>query len=129
MNSLSRRRVATFVADELANGESVRRLAKVLAAYLAETHQTRAAALLILDIESALLERHHHLAADVVSAREISAELRGGLIKKLKLATRAETVELLEEIDPGLIGGVIVRTPDAELDASIRRKLIKLRQI
>jgi F0F1-type ATP synthase delta subunit len=129
MNATSRRRVARFVADQLADGEPAARLAQVLAAYLVENRQTRLADLLIRDIETALLSRHKHLAADVVAARKLSSLVRQDLVNMLKAATNAATVELVENEDPALLGGIIVRTPEAELDASLRTKLTKLRSI
>ena len=47
----------------------------------------------------------------------------------LKLETGAKTVELSERIDGDLLGGVIVRTPEAEMDASLKKKLTRLRAI
>jgi F0F1-type ATP synthase delta subunit len=38
-------------------------------------------------------------------------------------------VDLSESIDRSLIGGLIARTPDAQLDASVRTKLKQLATI
>lgn len=129
MSPISRRRVAQFVADQLAAGESVARVARVLAAWLVDSRQTRTIEMLLLDIESELLRRHGHLTADVVSARELSADTRTNLINELKKLTSAKTVEILPKTDSSLLGGMIVRTPDAEMDASLRTKLSKLRAV
>ena len=42
---------------------------------------------------------------------------------------RVKTVELVERIDPEMVGGVIVRMADMELDGSVRTKLRSLRSI
>ena len=129
MQGLSRRRIAKFVADQMASGESTARVAKVLAAYLVENRATRLADILLRDIESALLDRHQHLAADVVSSRKLDAQTLGYLRAMLVRETSAQTAEILEQVDPSLIGGVIIRTPDSEMDASLKTKLMKLRAI
>jgi F-type H+-transporting ATPase subunit delta len=125
----SRRRVAKFVADQLASGESVADVAKVLAAYSVAGGQIRSTDLLLRDIETALLRDYGHLCADVVSARQLSSETRNELAKMLKHETNAKTTELIETIDENLIGGLVVRTPEAELDASLKTKLTRLRAI
>ena len=129
MQNPSRRRVAKFVADQLADGESPARLARVLAAYLASSKQLWAVELILRDIESALLRSHKFLAADVTSARRLSRETLDELVKMLKSETGAQKVELIENINSDLVGGVVVRTPEAELDASLLNKLRKLRTV
>lgn len=129
MHNPSRRQVAKFIAQQLANGESPARVAKVLAAYLSENNQTRNWELLLRDIETALLNEHKFLAADVISARKLSAESLDNLREMLLKETGAKKVEIIPEIDEKLVGGVIVRTPEAEMDASLRAKLTKLRAI
>jgi len=129
MHNPSRRCVAKFIADQLAAGESPRRVAKVLAAYLTETNQKRLAGLLLRDIRSALLHQHRHLAAGVTSARKLDPQILTDLRTMLLKETNAKTAEIVERVKPSLIGGIIVRTPDAEMDASLRAKLQKLRAI
>ncbi len=129
MQNPSRRRVAKFVADQLAAGESPARIARVLAAYLVSSKQLWAQELILRDIESALLQGHKFLAADVTSARRLSRETLGELVKMLKSETGATQVELIENINSDLVGGVVVRTPEAELDATLLNKLRKLRTV
>ncbi|MCL2451337.1 F0F1 ATP synthase subunit delta [Candidatus Saccharibacteria bacterium] len=129
MQNPSRRRIAKFIADQLMSGESVQRVAKVLAAWLVESRQTRTSELVLRDIETALLNDHKFLAADVSSARELSHETIASLREMLAAETGAQKVEIIPQVDENLVGGVIVRTPDAEMDASLRTKLRKLRAI
>lgn len=129
MNSTSRRRVAKFVATQLINGESSSRVAKVLAAYLVSNREKRQIELVIRDIESELLKSHSYLSANVSSAHKLTSEARESLIEMLKNETGAEMVELSEELDESLIGGVIVRTPEAEMDSSVKSKLTRLKAI
>lgn len=125
----SRRKIAQFLADALANGESPKRVAKVLISYLAESKQLRMVELYMRDIQTELANRHGHVAAEVISARKLSSDVRQNLIKLVRDETDAKTVELMETIDEELIGGVLLRTPDAEMDNSVAKTLTKLRSI
>ncbi len=129
MNSTSRRRIATFIAAQLVAGESPKRIAKVLAAYLSSNHQMRQSGLIIRDIETELANNYRHLSVDIASARALTTETRDILVAMLKAETGAKTVELSERVDGNLLGGVVVRTPEAEMDASLKKKLTRLRAI
>lgn len=129
MNPTSRRLVAKFIARQLANGESPARVAKVLAAYLVSNRQTRQCELIIRDIETELLDKYGHLSARVSSARKLDDAARKKMIAVLKTYTGAQTVELDETVDQNLLGGVIVSTPEAEMDASLRKKITRLKAI
>jgi F0F1-type ATP synthase delta subunit len=129
MHNPSRRRVAKFIARELANGESTARVAKILAAYLYENRELRNWELLLRDIETSLLNDHKYLAAEVLSARKLSHETIDNLREMLMKETGAKKIEILPETDENLIGGVVIRTPESEMDSSLRAKLTKLRAI
>lgn len=129
MSPTSRRRIAKFIAAQLVSGESPKRIARALAAYLSSNHQIRQSGLIVRDIEAELISSHSHLSADIVSARALTTETRDILIKMLKAKTGATTVELSEQVDSNLLGGVVVRTPEAEMDASLRKKLTRLKAI
>ena len=129
MNSTSRRRIAKFIAAQLVAGESPKRIARVLAAYLSSNHQMRQSNLIIRDIETELVKNYQHLSVDITSARALTTETRDVLVDMLKAETGAKTVELSERVDGDLLGGVIVRTPEAEMDASLKKKLTRLRAV
>jgi F0F1-type ATP synthase delta subunit len=76
-----------------------------------------------------LLQRYNHLTAAVASARKLSTEIKQLLSQDLKRRTHANEVEFIERIEPELIGGLVVTTPGAEMDSSVRTKLERLRQI
>jgi len=129
MQNPSRRQVAKYLAEKLAAGESPKRIAKILAAWLTESKQTRTAELILRDIESALFHDYKFLVANVVSARKLSRESLRNLREMLLIETDAKTAEIIEQIDSKLIGGVVIRTPESEMDASSHTKLQKLRTI
>jgi len=82
--------------------------------------------LIINDIAHELYAQSSHLLVDVTSARKLTDAVRAELKRTLLAATNARRVELAEHVDPTLLGGLVARTPDAELDASVRTKLKQL---
>ncbi len=62
----------------------------------------------------------------VVSAVELSKELQAKVQATLEKLT-GKTVELTTSVDPSIIGGVIAKVGDLELDGSIRTQLASLK--
>ncbi len=60
-------------------------------------------------------------------ASRLSAEERAGLTATLGRRT-GKTVELSEEVDPDLIGGIVLRLGDTIIDGSVAGQLRRLRQ-
>lgn len=67
------------------------------------------------------------LTAVVTSAVGLDDTIRSEIMKIVKDSSNAE-VELVEKADKDLIGGLILRIGDKQIDASIQRKLINLRR-
>jgi len=63
--------------------------------------------------------------ARVVSASALTTDAKKALITNLSLS--GNTIELIEKIDPSLLGGLRVKVGDQLIDASIRRKLNDLK--
>lgn len=125
----SRRLVVSSLVDMLESGKSATEVAQILAAYLVETRRTRDVDLYLRDIELAVAERFGTVTAYVSSAQELSQKTRAAVEKLIKTSVGAKSVEMVETTDPGLIGGIVIQTADAELDGSIRTKLRNLRSI
>lgn len=127
MAKMSRRTIARVVAERLtrpgADGPAVMR---EVAAFLLENGMATDADTLINDIADELHTLTGRLVVEVTSARPLSAEARTSLVQYLKDETRADDVELYESVDTELIGGLIAKTPSAELDVSVRNKLRQL---
>ncbi|USN96185.1 MAG: F0F1 ATP synthase subunit delta [Candidatus Nomurabacteria bacterium] len=119
---LSRRKVAAYFADELLAGRSV---TKELAAYLVEAKRTRETVLFVRDIEAALSDRGV-LLADIASSRELTADTEAAVSSFLKHATNAKQIHLRSSVDPTLLGGVRIETPDQRLDMTLRHRLNQL---
>lgn len=120
---LSRRLIARHTAEQIeAGNEAV--LAQV-AAHLIETRRTGEADLIVRDIEAALAAKGV-VVADVATARQLDKKLAEAIEAFVKTTTSATSVHMRQHVDESLIGGVRVRTPDAEHDATVRRQLTKL---
>lgn len=65
------------------------------------------------------------LTATVTTTISLDAQLRKKILDIVKADTPSE-VDLIEEIDEGLIGGFVLRVDDNQSDNSIRNKLNKL---
>jgi ATP synthase F1 delta subunit len=128
MNSkVSRRVLARTIAAKLLGEPSKRsHWMKVTAAFLIENGMADDTDLIVNDIAHELYEQSGHMLVDVTSARKLTGALREDLKRILKESTGASRVELAEHLDPSLLGGLIARTPDHQLDASVRTKLKQL---
>lgn len=119
---LSRRKIAAYFADELADGHDV---TKSLAAYLVETKRTREYELIVRDIESALAQRGT-LVADVASSRELAADTKRTITEYLQQKSGVKSVEIRSHVDPYLLGGVRIETPGQRIDTTLRHRLNQL---
>ena len=126
MQTLTRRKLATHIADQLAAGKSPKSVLGQTAAYLLDHRLVSQADLLVRDVEAILAREHGVVLAEVVSARELSAHIIKNIEQFVSQAEGAKQVEVSASVDPSLLGGVIIRTPRAELDTTIRRQLNKL---
>jgi ATP synthase F1 delta subunit len=123
----SRRVLARTVAAKLLSEPNNRsHWLKVTAAYLMDHGMDEDVDLIINDIAHEIYEQSGHLIVDVTSARKLEGSTREELKRMLKEAAKASHVELSEHTDPDLLGGLIARTPDAVIDASVRTKLKQL---
>lgn len=124
MAKIGRRRLAREVV-RLLNEQPGNRKAIVqqIAAYLIETKQTRHAELLLKDIADEMYVQNKQLTATVAHAFDLSDATKQAIADLLRAQTGARQVDLETSKEPELIGGVVVRTPRQELDASVRRKL------
>lgn len=127
MPKLSRRRVATQIVQLLAkNPERHTEILKQTAAYLLQHKKAHEAHLLMLDIADELQKNHGLVTAEVQSAFSLTGASRENIVATLKKVTGAQNVELSETVKPELIGGVVIRTPQFELDASVKRRLMQI---
>lgn len=117
---ISRRKIASYYADELLAGK--KDIATQLAAFLIDTRRQRELDLIVRDIELALADRGV-LVADVASSRDLSQAAKKSITDFLQVSQGARTVTLREHVDATLLGGVRIGIPGAAVDATLRRKL------
>ena len=127
MIKLSRRQLAQAFIKLTARSHS--QAVKVLAAYLVQTNRVRELDLVLNDIAQEVYEQSGRVYAKVTSARVVDESLRAKLISIIKQLSNATTVEIRPKIDESLIGGLIIETPELELDLSVRGKLNQLRTL
>jgi F-type H+-transporting ATPase subunit delta len=127
MAKTSRRTIARIVAEKLtADGADGAAIMREVAAYLLDNNLVDDADMIINDIAEELYLQTGRLVVEVTSARPLSPEARQNLVGYLQKEVGASDVELHEMVDEDLIGGLIARTPSAELDVSVRNKLRQL---
>ncbi len=119
---ISRRKLAQYAVEAYENGTLSEALQE-LAAYLIDARRLREAELVVRAIEDELATRGTVIAR-VASARPLTAELEAAITSLVG----AKEIAILETTDQALIGGVRIETPGKLLDATIKRKLLALRQ-
>ena len=119
---LSRRRVTDHLAQQLVDGVPAAEVMQQFAAYLIDHRQTAQADRYVADLEAAIARRGHVI-VDVTTARPIDDTVRERIISSVG----GSRVSLREHIDEALIGGIIIKTPETLLDASVRTRLRALR--
>lgn len=124
---LSRRDLAKTIAAKIIAQPSERQAwLNRAAAYLVERHQTDRAEQLVQDIAREVFTQTGTLLASVTSAHPLSPAIRKEIADYLTAATGAQRVVLDEAVDPTLLSGVVVRTPDHELNTTARYHLQQL---
>jgi F0F1-type ATP synthase delta subunit len=122
---VSRRRLAKFIVDRIEAGQRTR-VIRELAAYIVEEGLVRETDLITSDIEAEFAARGH-VVADVTSARALDDASRSQLTEFIAQEVGAERVELREEVDADLIGGVVIEAPGKYLDSSLASQLQQLK--
>lgn len=119
---ISRRKLAQYAVDAHASGNLSVAL-QGIAAYLVESRRLRETEPVVRAIEDELAARGT-VVAHVATARPLTSELQAAI----KQLVGAQEISIVESIDPELVGGVRIETPGKLLDATIKRKLLALRQ-
>lgn len=120
---LSRHQLAKYCAAQLLQKDYS--CIDKLAAYLIDSGRVGEVDLVVRDIEAIMLESGVVI-ADIVSAQKLTEQTRAAIGRFLRDAYDAEHVESREHVEPDVIGGVRIRTADAELDGTVQARLQKL---
>ncbi|MDB5163107.1 MAG: atpH [Candidatus Saccharibacteria bacterium] len=126
MAKLSRRAIATYVAEQLTSQADSKKVILQLAAFLVDTRRTKELSLIVRDIQFYLSETGS-VSGTITTATTLTAETKKAIERYIKEQTGAKTVALDSLIDPSVIGGVKVSIPGRELDATVSRSLTVLK--
>ena len=115
----------TQLADYLVEHPD-KRAAQQVASYLISSGRSKEIDLVIRQVESRL-SKGGRMVARVSSAHKLDADQQRSIIKLVKqLREDIESVEVINKVDPSLLGGVVIRTPEMEVDVSLRGRLNRL---
>lgn len=126
---VSRKTIASVIAEHMQRGVSSQQLAKALAQYLVQERRVRELDAIMREVSTARTRQYGVVEATLTTAEPLTENLAREaqkLIAEYTGHTAAIMVEAL--VDPSLIGGIKLTTTEFELDASVRRKLAKLKQ-
>lgn len=76
--------------------------------------------------QALLRDRNNTVLADVVSAVELSDDQQNAIRDRVKTMTEANNVELSVQVDPALIGGLVIKVGSQVIDASLRGQLRRI---
>lgn len=122
MAKLSRKRIARHVVDQLQDNPKSDVIRQV-AAYIVQENRIGELDNIIRDIYAEFETRGVTL-VDVTTAHVIDDSLKS----QVSGLVGGDRVELIEHVEPAVLGGVAIETPSRRLDATIRRRLINLRE-
>jgi F0F1-type ATP synthase delta subunit len=128
MMHISRRRLADYAVKQLLEGQTAKQISKELAAVLIETKKTGDAELLAQDIAWQLEKRGKLASVEVTSATGISETLRQEITSFIKEAVGVKQVNINEETDESVIGGVRIETAALAWDRTIAKQLTDIKE-
>ena len=94
---------------------------------LAERHRMPVLFRVRRAFEALWAEENKLLSVSVTSAVELDKKTLNGIGKQIEEQT-GRTVELSSEVDPDVLGGIVLRVGNMVLDASVRNRLARLRK-
>lgn len=101
--------------------DSTRRLLSVVA----ENHRLGLLPAIHEEFESLLAEANRTLDVEITSAVELSIEQLSALEQTLRLKFDRE-IEVSTRVDPGIMGGTLIRAGDTVIDSTVRGRIEKL---
>lgn len=111
------------IAEELGLASLTRRFLGVLA----ENRRLAELPAVIREFQATLSVWRGNLSAQIITAHPLSADQRSALKAKLQERTGRE-MDMSGEVDPSILGGLIVRIGSEQIDSSVRTRLERLGQ-
>ncbi len=122
--SSSRKELTTALLKLVEEAKDSQTLAKSVAAFLIAERRTKELDSLLRSIEQARFDKYGSLEVHATSATPLTKEAKN----QIKQLFRADKIQIHEDQDPGLLGGVRLRALDKVADLSVSSKLNRLRQ-
>ncbi|MEO5499093.1 MAG: F0F1 ATP synthase subunit delta [Candidatus Saccharimonadales bacterium] len=123
---VSRRVLTRHIAKELFHGEKQSEVVTQLAAYIVEHRLQNDISQIVGDIARNLAVMGR-TTAYVTTARPLDPALLAEVRQKVLKMESVEDAEIIELIDPAILGGVVIETPTKRFDASVAHKLKRLK--
>jgi len=126
---ISRRHLAEVIGERTLQVHDSKKLAKAVAAYLLDTHDTDDLESLIRDIME-YRAQHGVVEAVAVSAHDLSNDAIRDLEAILKKEhPRAKSVHIISRKDPSVVGGVRLQMANEQLDLTIKDRLDEFKRL
>lgn len=123
---MTRRNVASHLAAHLVDDRAT--TIEAVAAWLVATKRTRQVPYVVRQV-TAELQAGGYVYAEATTARQASHAAREMAIDYITSVTDAKEVELVERIDPAVIGGLRLDLPEQVLDGTIKQRLKRLEEL
>ncbi len=126
MRTITRGELANVLATLVSETKDQSTLAKRIAAFLVETHQTRELEQLMRDVRS-LREKQGQVEATITSAFPLSSDAKRQIEDLLaNHYPSGSTFIINEEVNPEVLSGIKIKSSEKQLDETARGKLRRL---
>jgi len=121
-----RTELAAVIARMLSDRKPVKQLSKEIAAYLLQAHQTKDLDVILRDVMTTRA-KDGIIETQITTAFPLSSGVKEEVQKLLsKEYPQANTFVIQESVQPDVLSGIKIQTPDKQLDETARGKLDKL---
>ena len=126
MAKYSRKQLAQLILST--KGEAHQKAAiEAVANYLVSSGRSRELESLVREIELTAQVELDHLVARLSTAHQLDqAELKQAERTINKLVS-SQSIEISQAIDPSLLGGIVINTPEIEADLSVKGRLARMK--
>jgi F-type H+-transporting ATPase subunit delta len=118
---------AQVLADVLGGPDAAHELTRNFLRLLAEKGRAGEVAGIVREFDSLVAAEQRVLEVELTTAFELSDDDFRSIVAQIEQAS-GRTVEASRNVDPDLIGGIVLQAGSMRLDASIRGRLERLRQ-
>ena len=122
---ISRTQASNYLANSLSEPAKRKQAIKSIAAWLKYNGKSRQFSYVAGDVAQVLSTQGYNFVR-IISARELTPQTKKHIESYSRDLTNAKTIECEYRVDPTLIGGVIVETPEGMIDHSVASQLNKL---